>query len=67
MGGNMTQKELDYVEDATTHEENILKILNESIKNLEDEELITFMEEEVEKHTEMKEVLLSLLEDKANE
>ncbi len=63
----MTQKELDYVEDATTHEENILKILNESIKNLEDEELITFMEEEVEKHTEMKEVLLSLLEDKANE
>ncbi len=63
----MTQKELDYVEDATMHEENILKILNESIKNLEDEELITFMEEEVEKHTEMKEVLLSLLEDKANE
>ena len=33
----MTQKELLYVEDAVGHETNIIKILQETIKNLQDE------------------------------
>ena len=39
----MTQKELSYLEDAIGHEGNIIKICEETIKKLEDEELITFM------------------------
>ena len=63
----MTQKELSYVEDAIGHEENIIKICNESIKNLENEELKEFLQSEVETHTSMKDKLLNLLEAKANE
>ena len=63
----MTQKELSYVEDAIGHENNIIKIINEGIKNLEDENLITFMQDELTTHTGMKEKLMNLLEEKANE
>ena len=63
----MTQKELSYVEDAIGHESNIIKIINEGIKNLEDENLITFMQDELNTHTAMKEKLMNLLEEKANE
>jgi hypothetical protein len=63
----MTQKELSYVEDAVGHEGNIIKIINEGINNLEDENLVTFMNQELETHTSMKEKLMTLLEGKANE
>ena len=63
----MTQKELSYVEDAIVHESNIIKIINEGIKNLEDENLVTFMEVELNTHTSMKEKLMNLLEEKSNE
>lgn len=63
----MTQKELSYVEDAIGHEGNIIKIIDESVKNLQDEELITFMNEELNTHTTMKEKLMNLLEAKVNE
>lgn len=63
----MTQKELSYVEDAIGHEGNIIKIIDESVKNLQDEELITFMNEELSTHTTMKEKLMNLLEAKVNE
>ncbi len=63
----MTQKELSYVEDAIGHETNIIKIINEGINNLEDENLVTFMNQELETHTSMKEKLMTLLEGKANE
>ena len=63
----MTQKELLYVEDAVGHEDNIIKILTQSIKDLDDDRLITFMEEEKEKHNDLKQALLMLLEDEANE
>ena len=63
----MTQKELSYVEDAIGHEGNIIKIINEGIKNLEDENLVTFMEVELNTHTSMKEKLMNLLEEKSNE
>ncbi len=63
----MTQKELLYVEDAVGHEQNIIKILDESLANLEDEKLVTFMEKEVKKHASTLKKLLNKLEDKSNE
>ena len=63
----MTEKELLYVEDAVGHETSIIKILNESIEFLEDDKLITFIEEEISKHEDLKQGLLNLLEDEDNE
>lgn len=66
-GDIMTQKELLYVEDAVKHETSIIKILNESLEFLEDDKLITFIEEEINKHKDLKQGLLNLLEDETNE
>ena len=63
----MTQKELLYVEDAVGHEQSILKILDESLANLEDDTLVTFMEKEVKEHANTLKKLLKMLEDKSNE
>ena len=63
----MTQKELLYFEDATKHECNIISILEESINNLEDEKLVDFLDNELEKHNSLKEKLIKLMEDNANE
>ena len=63
----MTQKELLYLEDAIGHEKNIISICSESINNLEDEELISFMNGELEKHNSMLDNLMKVLEAKVNE
>ena len=63
----MTQKELAYVEDAVGHESNIIKILEETIKNIEDERLKNFLQTELSEHTKTKEKLISKLEGIANE
>ena len=63
----MTQKELSYIEDAIGHEGNIIKIITESIKMLEDDKLITFMEQELNIHTSMKKKIMTMLEGIANE
>lgn len=63
----MTQKELLYVEDAIGHEQNIISICEDTINNLEDDNLVSFMEKELKKHMSMKEKLINMLEDKANE
>ncbi len=63
----MTQKELLYVEDAIGHEQTIIKICNDAIQNLEDDNLISFMKKEVRKHEGMHDYLISLLEDQAYE
>ena len=63
----MTQKELSYVEDAIGHECNIIMICEELISSLEEDSLISFMKKEIKCHNKMKEKLLSLLEEKANE
>ena len=63
----MTQKELLYIEDAIGHEKNIIVICEDTIQRLEDENLISFMQEELEKHKTTKEKLLNMLEVKANE
>ncbi len=63
----MTQKELLYVEDAIGHETNIISICEVTINSLEDEKLKSFMEKELKDHKNMKEKLMKLLEDSANE
>ena len=63
----MTQKELLYVEDAIGHEKNIISILNESICNLEDTNLISFLKKELKKHQCMGEKLMDKMEELANE
>ena len=62
----MTQKELAYVEDAVGHEKNIIKILEETIKNIEDEKLKNFLQTELSEHNKTKEKLISKLEENAN-
>ena len=62
----MTQKELSYFEDAVGHEKSIIKILEESTNKLSDEELINFMNNELEIHNNLKNNLMNKLEEKAN-
>lgn len=63
----MTQKELSYVEDAIGHEGNLIKILEETKKNLQDENLTNFIDNEITIHTELKQTLISKLEEKIHE
>ncbi len=66
MGGFMTQKELAYMEDAIGHIGNIQKILNVTIDNLENDDLISFMNDEVQKQTTLHQQLIEFLKEKAN-
>lgn len=63
----MTQKELLYMEDAIEHETNLIEIATLSIENLDDKELKTFMKSQLKKHEKLKQKLMTLLEDIANE
>ena len=63
----MTQKELSYVEDAVSHEDALMQTLNDFISKLQNEELKSFISNEVNVHTTMKNELMHLLEVKANE
>ena len=63
----MTQKELLYFKDAIEHEKNIISICEESINLLEDEDLISFFEEEIKKHIKTKDDLINLMEGLVNE
>ena len=63
----MTQKELFYMEDAINHEKNIISIINESINLLNDKDLKTFLECEIEKHISTLQELLNRLEECCNE
>ena len=60
------QKELLYFEDAIGHVGNIVKILNESIRNIDDEEILSFMQNEIEIQNNLKVNLMNKLEEKAN-
>lgn len=64
MGDKMTQKELSYFEDAIMHEQSIISIINESLKQLDEKKLISFFENELSEHTQLKESLISKLEEK---
>ena len=63
----MTQKELLYMEDAVNHEKSIISILEKSIELIDDDELINFLEDEINVHEELKERLLNHMEDKSYE
>ena len=63
----MTQKELLYVEDAVKHETNIINIIDNMIDLIDDNELISFFNNQIEKHEIIKEELICLLEDESNE
>ena len=58
----MTQKELLYVEDAIGHECNIISIIKDTINNIKDKELISFMEKELKSHETLKKKLLNKME-----
>ncbi len=62
----MTQKELLYFEDAIGHERNIIKIIESMINSLTDEKLISFMKNELNNHTNLKNNLMNTLGDEAN-
>ena len=62
----MTQKELLYYEDAIGHEESIIKIVDNAIKSLTNEELISFMQQEKEKHIKLKNNLMNVLKEVSN-
>ena len=63
----MTQKELLYVEDAIGHEQNVKSIICESLKLLEDDSLVTFLNKEYKKNDSMEKRLVNLLEENSNE
>lgn len=57
----MTQKELLYVEDAIGHEQNLIKILNETINLLQNVELKNFLSGQLKIHQNIKTELMNLL------
>ena len=63
----MTQKELLYMEDAIEHETNLIEIATLSIENIEDKTLKTFMKGQLKKHQSLKDKLMKVMEDTANE
>ena len=63
----MTQKELLYVEDAINHECNMIKYCEDNLDKLENEEIVSFLEEEISIHNETKERLLETLKEKSND
>lgn len=63
----MTQKELLYVEDAVKHECNTISILEDMEKNLNDDEISSFITEEIKKHNTTKKSLMKLLKENSND
>lgn len=63
----MTQKELLYIEDAIAHEQNVIAYLNDAASNLRDENLISYIDEEIKKHESTKKKLMKKLEDNSND
>ena len=63
----MTQKELLYVEDAIGHEDEMINILEYSITKTNDKELISYLEDEVKNHENLKTKLIKKLGSVSNE
>ena len=57
----MTQKELLYVEDAVGHEQNLIKILTETINLLKNTDLKNFLSGQLKIHQDIKTELMNLL------
>lgn len=63
----MIQKELLYVEDAVSHEQSIISYLKDAVSCIEDENLSSFLEDEIKCHESISKKLISLLESESNE
>ena len=63
----MTQKELLYVEDAIGHENTIIEICRNTIDSLQEEDLKSYMEEQLEKHENLNKELMNILEVKTHD
>ena len=63
----MTQKELLYYDDAISHEQSISSYIEYAISNLEDSDLVEFMNKELKNHEMIQSKLLGVLEDNINE
>jgi hypothetical protein len=59
----MTQKELLYFDDAISHEQYITAYIEYAISNLEDSDLVEFMNKELKNHEMIQSKLLGVLED----
>ena len=57
----MTKKELLYVEDAVGHEQNLIKIINETINLLQNVDLKNFLSGQLKIHQDIKTELMNLL------
>lgn len=62
----MTQKELLYLEDAIGHEKNIVSIIEQTIKTIENADLKTFLEAEKTCHQKTYDNLINTLKVKNN-
>ena len=63
----MTQKDLLYLEDAYTHQENLIKIWKFYTEIILDEELVEFINGQIDKLTKSKDKIMKLLEETKNE
>lgn len=63
----MTQKELNYYEDAITHEESIINIIDALKESITEEDIRSFIDDEIKTHHQLKKKLLNRLEEVANE
>ena len=62
----MTQKELLYVEDAIGHEKVIIDVCNDLLTHMDDDELTSFIQNEIRNHEQVKNNLMNMLEVKSN-
>ncbi len=62
----MTQKDLLYLEDAIEHEKSIAKLCQIFISNLDDNELVEFMEEQKRIHINLQNKLMDFLKEQTN-
>ncbi len=58
----MTQKELLYMEDAVNHENSIISILNDCKEKIDNKDIISFLENEINVHKKIYEKLINHLE-----
>ena len=63
----MTQKELLYVEDAICHENEVMMVLQETMNMLDDEQLVDYLDNQIEIHEGIYNSFISLLKENANE
>lgn len=62
----MTQKDLLYLEDAYEHEKIIIKLCNDFLSKISDEELAIFIEEQINSHTKVQNTIMSFLKEEEN-